>query len=308
MWTRSRFNNELVPGLFAIAIDSYTTKRAEQKWQQLCTVKDSKKAYEENGLRSALGLPQKKSEGAPIKYDVPIQGPKQRWTHDVWALGVEITEEAIEDNLYELNGGGDANGLKEVVKDLSVSIAENEELQMALFLVQGATTTYHKTRFGKALFATDHPYLYGGTWSNKATSADLTYESFWSSIIAAENQFDHRGNRIVKAVKKLWVPPQLERKALEILKSTDRPDTANRAINAYVSSGRNIQLVVHPYLTDPDAWYLQLDGDGIIRFNRRKTRFARERDFETGDLKIKVDQRWCAEINDERCWYGVIPA
>lgn len=308
MWTRSRFNDEYVPGLFAVAIDTYVTERAKSMWKELVTLKDSSKKKEESGERSGLGLPVLKAESAGVSYDTQISGAKQSWIHDVWALAVRISEEAIEDNLYELNGGGNADEVQEIFHDLGEAMAENEETRMARFLVNGAATTYHSTRNSKALFAIDHPRLDGSTFSNKATSADLTYTSFWAAIVAAENQQNHRQYRIMKKVKNLWLPPQLEKQGLEILKSTDRPDTANRAISAYAASGRNIGLKVWPHLTDTDAWYLQLNGKGIIHFTRRKTRFARERDFQTGDLMVKGDQRWSSEIEDERGWYGVVPA
>lgn len=308
MWTRSRFNTEYVPGLFAVAIDAYDTRRSEGAWKKMCTIKPSKKPYEEKGLRSGLALPQLKGDGAPIDYDTQISGLNQKWVPHVWALGLRIHEEAIDDNLYELNGGGSGESLKELFKDLGVSMSENDEVLMARFLVNGGATTYHTTREGNALFYATHPRLDGSTFSNKVTTTDLTYTAFWAEIIAAENQLDHRQNRIIYRVKNMWVPPQMEQKALEILKSTDRPDVANRAVSAYAASGRKIQLQVHPYLTDVDARYYQLDGSGILRFNLRKTRFARERDFQTGDMMIKADHRWSAEIDDERNWYGVIPA
>ena len=307
MWTRARFNNEYVPGLFAVAIDSFVTQRAQSMWRDLVTIKTSKKKKEEDSVRSGLGLPTLKGEGAPVTYDTQIEGAKQTWIHDVYALAVRITEEAIEDNLYELNGGGNADELSEIMKDLGESMAENLETMMARFLVSGAVTTYHTTRNGKALFATDHPRLDGSTFSNRSTNADLTYSAFWSVLIAAENQYNHRQYRIRKKVKNLWVPPQYEQKAREILYSGDRPDTANRAISAYAQSGRKIGLKVWPHLTDADAFYMQLDGRGIVFFNRRKTRFARERDFQTGDMMVKADQRFSAEVSDERDWYANIP-
>lgn len=308
MITRSTLWSEYVEGLWAVALDSYSTKRKEGVWKEMCTVKKSKKSYEEDSVRSDLGLPSVKGEGAAVTFGEVIGGAKQRWSHKVWALAVKISEEAISDNLYEFKAGGSGESFKEIFKDLAISMSENEEILMARFLVNGATTTYHTTREDKALFATDHPRLNGSTFSNKATSADLTYTAFWDAIIAAENQFTNQQNRIVKKIEKLWIPPQLERKALEILKSTDRPDTANRSTNAYAQSGRNIKLVVHPYLTDTDAWYLMLDGEGIVRFDNRPTRFAKEGDFLTGDTVVKADQRWSAEIRDERSWYGIIPA
>jgi len=308
MWTRSRFLNEYVPGLATVAIDSYINKRAEKMFGALCTIKDSAKKKEEDAIRSGLGVLVRKGEGAGVSYDTQIGGGKQTWIHDVWALACRITEEAMDDNLYELNGGGNGEDLKEIAEDLGQSAAENPEVLCARFFNSGTATTYHQTRFSKALFATDHPRLDGSTYSNKGTQTDLTYSTFWANLVTAENQYDHRQNRIIKKVSKLWVPPQLERNGLEILKSTDRPDTANRAINAYAQSGRRIALKVWPYMTDTDMWVLQMDGRGIVFYWRRKTRFARERDFQTGDLMIKCDQRFSAEIADEKDFYGVVPA
>lgn len=307
MWTRGRFVNEYVPGLFTVAIDTYLAKRQASMRDKLCTVKQSAKKKEEDSIRSGLGLPTVKGEGAGIGYDVPIAGAKQSWIHTVYALGVRITEEAIEDNLYELNGGGNAEDLKEIFADLGASMAENIEVLLARFFNYATATTYHTTRDSVALASAAHTRLDGSTYSNLATSADLTYTTFWANLIAAENQYNHRQHKVKKNVQKLWVPPQYEQKGLEILKSTDRPDTANRAINAYAKSGRSIQLCVWPYITDADAWILQADGRGIVFFDRRKTRFAREKDFGTGDMMCKADQRFSAEIADERDFYCNIP-
>ena len=307
MWTRSRFNNEYVPGLFTLAIDTYITKRAESMYRQLVTIKKSGKKKEEDGIRSGLGLPILKGEGGGVTYDTEIAGAKQAWVHLVYALAVRITEEAIEDNLYELSAGGGGD-MAELFHDLGEAMAENLETHMARFFNSGTATTYHTTRDSVALFSASHSRLDGSTFSNLATSADLTYDTFWTNLIAAENQYNHRQYRIKKKVKNLWIPPQLEKQGLEILKSTDRPDTANRAISAYAKSGRKIALKVWPHMTDTDAWIMQMTGRGIILFQRRKTRFARERDFQTGDMMIKSDQRWSAEVADERDFYGNIPA
>lgn len=308
MWTRSRFLNEYVPGLFTVALDSYISKRNENMYDKLCTIKTSAKKKEENSIRSGLGLPTVKGEGAGIGYDVQIEGAKQAWVHSVYALGVRLTEEAIEDNLYHLNGGGNADDLQEIFDDLGRSMAANPEVQVARFFNSATATTYHTTRGSVALCSASHYRLDGTTFSNYATSTDLTYSTFWANLVAAENQYDHRSLIVKKSVQKLWVPPQLERQALEVLKSTDRPDTANRAINAYAKSGRSIQLMVWPEMTDADMWVLQLEGSGIIFFWRRKTRFAREKEFQTGDLMCKSDQRFSAEIDDERTFYFNVPA
>ncbi len=307
MWTRGRFVNEYVPGLFAVAVDTYVNKRAEGMGMKLVTVKTSQKKKEEDSIRSGLGLPVEKPEGTGITYDTQIEGAKQSWVHKVYALGVRITEEAIDDNLYELKGGSEGS-LKEIFYDLGESMAENIEAKLALFLTSGTATTYHTTRNGYALFYTAHPRLDGSTYQNYATNADTTYLTFWSILKSAENQYNHRQYKIAKKVKAVWCPPELERAYREILFSSDRPDTANRAISAYAQSGRKIKLNVWTHLSDTDASYLQLDGRGIIFFWRRKTRFAKEGDFQTGDMMCKADQRWSAEIADEQDFYGNIPA
>lgn len=309
MWTRARFNDEYVPGLFALAIDSYLSKRTKQMWRDLMVMKTSAKKKEEDVIRSGLGLPTIKGEGAPVTYDTQISGSKQTWIHDVFALAVRITEEAIEDNLYELRGGGKADDLNEIFYDLGEAMAENEETKAARFFNSGSATTYHTTRDSVALFSASHTRLDGSTYSNLSTAySDLTYTAFWAILVAVENQYNHRQYRVRKMVKNLWVPPDLEKQAREVIQSPDRPDTSNRAISAYAKSDRKIKIKVWPHMTDTDSWIMQTDGQGIVHFTRRKTRFAREKDFQTGDMMAKSDQRFSHEIRDERCFYGVIPA
>lgn len=308
MWTRSRFLNEYVPGLFTVALDAFITEKHRNLWDTLFTVKDSKKKKETDSIRSRLGKPIIKGEGAPVNYDVEIEGPTRDWLPNVYALAVRITEEAIDDNLYHLNAGGNADELSEIFEDLGYSMADNPEILAAQFFNSATATTYHQTRFATAFAATTQYRLDGSTYSNLLTPTDLTYQTFWAALIQAENQYDHRQNRIQKKVKALWHPPQLERNATEILKSTDRPDTANRAINAYVKSGRSIADHSWAYMTNASAWVLQCEGRGLISFWNRKTRFAREREFQTGDMMCKADQRFSMEIADERDFLFNIPA
>ena len=308
-WTRSRFVNEYIPGLETVMVDAYQQRRAAAMWPKLVTIKTSKKKKEEDALRSRLGLPVEKGEGAAISYDVQIAGAKQAWIHAVYALGIRITEEAVEDNLYELGGGGNADGVQELYADLGDSLARNPEVIVSRLFTSGTATTYHTTRNGAALFSTSHSRLDGSTFSNYLTATDATTASVWAAIIAAENQLDHRQGRVEKKVTKIWHPPQLEEKFRKIIYSPDDPSTANRAINALKQSGRNIQLCNWAYLSaDPDAWFLQCDGIGIKFYWRRKTRFAREGDFQTGDIMVKGDQRFSVEIDDEREFMANVPA
>jgi len=311
MITRSAFANEYVPGLFALMVDRFQMKQAKSMWQKLVTVKSSVKAYEENADRSGLDLPTQKGEGAGVNYDTQIAGPKQTWVPSVFALAVRISEEAIDDNLYELGNPGGGDKLNALSLDIGDSLAENLEVEVLGKLLNYLTaTTYHTTRMGSSypMCSATHPRLDGSTYSNLATSSDLTYASFWSAIVAAENQYDHRQKKSFKNVNKIWIPPQLEEKARVVLHSTDDPSTANRAISAYKDSGRSVEICKTPHFTDTDAWVLQMEGDGVIFFWRRKTRFAKDNNFETGDMMIKGDQRFSVEINDPRCFYGNVPS
>jgi hypothetical protein len=157
--------------------DAYQTRRAESMWADMVATKTSEKAYEEDGVRSGLALPQVQGEGAGITYDVQIGGGKQKGVHKAYALGVRITEEAIEDNLYELGRGG-GEDLKEMSKDLGIAMEENLEVYMARFLVSGTAATYHVVREATTypLFYATHLRLDGSTYSNVSTETDLTYE------------------------------------------------------------------------------------------------------------------------------------
>ena len=150
MFTRGRFNEEYLPGLFMLAIDSYENKRAASMWPELTTVKTTKKGKEEDVIRSGLTTLRLKGEGAPITYDTQIGGPKQTWVPNVRALAVRITEEAVDDNLYELSGGSEGS-LKELFYDLGESAEETIETEMSRFFNSATATTYHTDRFGNAL-------------------------------------------------------------------------------------------------------------------------------------------------------------
>jgi len=309
MITRSTFNEEYVPGYFALAVDTYQS--APKMYDKIFSVKTSVKKEEKKLYRSTMGYLAEKDEGAPIGYDQPIGNRTKTWVHKVYALGVRATEEAIDDNLYEFGSGGSAGAdIQDLFRELGTSAAETPEIKAAEVFNFATATTYHTCNDNLALASASHTRFDGSTYSNLQTSADLTYTTFWSAVVLAENQYDHRQKRLQFKVKALLIPPQLERQAREILFSGDRPDTANRATNAMVQSGRKIQLLIWPYLTDVDAWCLLLDNQGrdeFLFFWRRRTRFAKEGDFETGDLKAKVDQRFSVEVGDPRSAYFNIP-
>ena len=296
--TRARFNKMVVPGLFALMTEEY--KRYPETWRNLVRTDRSSDAYEEAGYISGLGAVPTKAEGAPITYDARIQGPTKRWTHNTYAMGVRISEEAIEDDRYGI--------MKSVSRDLGVSARESRHIRVAAVFNTGFGTTTHTTGGGLAIFYGSHVLLGGGNWSNLATASGLAYSTLQSAIQAFEDQTDERGKRINQTPMVLLVPPELEFKALELLKSIGQPESANNDPNAVRLARPRLRLVVWPYLTSATAWFLIGDNaraeTGLIHFERVGITFGREGDFDTGDVKFKVRWRDSVEVNKPLGLYG----
>jgi len=284
---RSTFAKSVVPGLFAF-MDSAMTER-EPYWSKLCTVKGSKRAYEESAYYAGLGLYPEKPEGEGIAYDEFIQGPTKRWNHKTYGLGVRISEEMIEDSLYP----DVPTEMGQMTKELGRSARETMEV-LVHDVFNGSTKTAGD---GLAIFSTVHKRLGGGTWSNKAAAAaDLAASSLRTAIQTMETTTDDRNRVQIIKPKILLVPPALEWTARELLNSAYDPETGDNAINPLQS--RSLQLVVDPYLTDSAAWFLIGEDNPIITFQRRKAKFANDGDFETGDAKFKCTFRLSTEVNN----------
>ena len=299
---RSTFIHDYLPGLFAVAVDSYDMyNKYDKRWDMVAHVKKSKKDREEKAYRSTLGHLVQKLEGQAITYDGVIGGPKQTWVHDEYALGTRCTENAIEDNLYE--------NFTDFFKDLGFSAAMHPDRMVGKLFNNATATTYHTAADGVAVASASHVRLDGSTYSNLTTAySDLTYSAFWAVAVLLENQYDHRQKRVSMRLRGLVHPPQLNRQAIEVLKSTDRPDTANRAVSAIAKKyGNTIRDIDWVELTDTDAWHLQGDNHDLIWFWRVKPEFSKEPDFETGDVRCKCRLRGCCEVGDPRGYYHVIP-
>jgi phage major head subunit gpT-like protein len=182
--------------------------------------------------------------------------------------------------------------MSDMTKELGHSAKETIEV-----LVHDAYNGTSKTAGdGLAIFSNSHTKLGGGTWSNLLTpAADLAVTSLRSAIVAMETTTDDRSKQQVVKPKFLMVAPAFEWTAREILNSGYDPESANNAINPLQS--RNLQLIVNPYLTDDDAWFLLADRNPIVTFMRRKVKFAKDGDFETGDAKFKTSFRISTEVN-----------
>ena len=294
--SRSKFNKYIAPGLFAVSKESF--KRYPETWKQFVSLRTSKRAYEESGYTSGFGFLINKREGEPFKYDARIQGPIKRWVHDTWALGCRITQEAIEDVLYGI--------MTRAMKDLGVSAAATRHLLAIRLIMTGETTNYHTGGDGLPIFATNHPRLGGGTWSNLGVAADPTEASLTAAIQDFEDIVDHRGKRYEQRARYVWCGPKHEFTMAKLLESAYEPETPNNAINA-IARRRNLTLVIDSEITD-GRWGVMGEKDsdiGLIWFDRIKPSLSRTGDPDTGDAKFFIRMRCSVEANDSRQIYMI---
>jgi len=293
---RSTFNKSVVPGLFAMVKSGFKLKSKQAIWKQLCQQKTSNRAYEESAYFAGLGLPVVKPEGTVITYDDFVQGPTKRWTHKTYGLGCRITEELIEDSLYN----GVPTEMGQMATELGTTYAELWEVLTHNVINNGTSTTYHTVGDGLALFSASHTALRGGTWSNLLSpAADLSATSLQTAIDNFTTTKDDTGKYQVIQPKQILVAPQNAWKTYELLESGYDPESANNAINSIKKWG--LTPLISPYLTDTDAFTLISNPptavSGIIAFMRRPVKVANDGDFETGDLKIKATARFSIECN-----------
>jgi hypothetical protein len=286
---RSRFNKVYVPGLFMIGVDAFT--RFSEDWRQFMTVKKSTQAYEEIAYMSGLGRAMTKYEGQSIYYDARIQGPSKKWVHTTKGLGLRITEEAIEDDLYDVMASGS--------KELGVSMAESINLD-AFDMFNSTTKT---TADGHVVFHASHHKLDGTTYSNTYTAASTSLDAIQNDIARYEALTDHRGKHINRVGGVNWVLANSgqEWKLYEIFNSIMNPNTANNAINTLKKARASLKYFTSPYITSTTARFYIGDKDpvrGPIWFSRRSPTFARDGDFETGDSLFKVTARYSVECAD----------
>ena len=201
---RTTFNKSVVPGLFLFASSGYQRKATESIWKQLCTVRTSKRAYEECAYLGGLGMPVVKPEGLPVQYDDFVQGPTKRWTHKTYGLGVRITEELIEDCLYP----DIPTEMKQLTSELGKSARETIEILTWDLVNNGTVTTNHTDGLTNAVFSTGKALLRGGTWSNLLSPAsDLSATALQASLDTFENTRDDAGKIQVIKASKIFVNP-----------------------------------------------------------------------------------------------------
>jgi hypothetical protein len=294
--SRSQLVKELEPGLNALFGLEY--KRYENQHTEIFDTENSDRAFEEEVMLSGFGNAQVKGEGQGVSYDSAQETFTSRYTHDTIALAFSITEEAIEDNLYDRLAS-------RYTKALARSMANTKQVKAANVLNNAFDSSFAGGD-GKELCATDHPTI-AGTFSNElATSADLNETSLEQSLIDIAAFTDERGLKIAARGLKLIIPSELQFTAERLMKSQGRVGTADNDINAINSMGMIPQgYVVNNFLTDTDAFFIKTDvPNGLKHFVRSPINTKMEGDFDTGNVRYKARERYSFGFSDPRGIFG----
>jgi hypothetical protein len=272
-------------------------KRYENQHAEIYNEESSDRAFEEEVMLSGFANAQVKGEGSGVSFDEAQETFTARYTHETVALAFAITEEAIEDNLYDRLAS-------RYTKALARSMSNAKQVKAVDPLINGFTT--FQSGDGVALMATNHPTV-AGTFANElATSSDLNETSLEQSMIDIGKMTDERGLRVAARGLKMIIPSELQFTAERLMKSQGRVGTADNDINAIVSMGMVPQgYRVNNYLTDADAFYILTDvPNGMKMFNRAPLTTAMEGDFDTGNVRYKARERYSFGVSDPRGIFG----
>jgi len=295
--TRSQLLKELEPGLnalFGLEYDRYDNEHTE-----IFDTESSDRAFEEEVMLSGFGQAPIKGEGAAITYDTSGESFTARYTHDTIALAFAITEEAVEDNLYDKLSS-------RYTRALARSMSNTKQVKGAAVLNNAFSSSFLGGD-GVSLVNSAHPTVGGGNFSNTPTTqSDLNETSLEQALIDIAAFIDERGLKIALRGMKLIINPALQFTAERILKSEQRVSTADNDINAlrsggYLPSG----FTVNHFLTDPDAFFIKTDApNGLKHFVRSPIKTSMEGDFETGNVRYKARERYSFGWSDPRTLYG----
>ena len=294
--SRGQLVKELEPGLNALFGLEY--KRYENQHAEIFATETSDRAFEEEVMLSGFANAQVKPEGSGVTFDNAQETFTARYTHETIALAFSITEEAIEDNLYDRLAS-------RYTKALARSMANTKQVKAANVLNNAFNSSFAGGD-GKELCATDHPTI-AGTFKNElSTSADLNETSLEQSLIDIAALTDERGLKIAARGVKMIIPSELQFTAERLMKSQGRTATADNDINAVVSMGMVPQgYRVNNYLTDTDAFFIMTDvPNGLKMFVRSPIKTAMEGDFDTGNVRYKARERYSFGFSDFRGIFG----
>ena len=293
--SRGQLVKELEPGLnalFGLEYKNYANEHAE-----IFDTENSDRAFEEEVMLSGFANAPIKAEGTGVSFDNAQETFTARYTHETLALAFAITEEAIEDNLYDRLAS-------RYTKALARSMANTKQVKAAKVLNNGFGTANGGD--GKELLATDHPIVTGTEQNELSTAADLNETSLEQALIDIAALTDERGLKIAAKGMKLILPSALQFTGERLMKSTQRVGTADNDINAVVSMGMIPQgYAVNHYLTDTDAWFIKADvPNGLKHFVRALLKTAMEGDFTTGNVRYKARERYSFGFSDWRGIFG----
>ena len=295
--SRAQLAKELEPGLNALFGMEYD--RYENEHTEIFETESSDRAFEEEVMLVGFGNAPTKSEGSGVSFDTANEAYTARYTHETIALAFALTEEAIEDNLYDRLGA-------RYTRALARSMAHTKQVKSAATLNNAFDSSFTGGD-GKELCATDHPLAMGGTFSNElSTAADLNETSLENALIDISQFVDERNMIIALRGMKLIVPPALKFIADRLMSSTQRPGTADNDVNAINNMGMLPDgVVVNHFLTDTDAFFIKTDApNGFKMFERSPLATSMEADFDTGNMRFKARERYSFGFSDPRCVFG----
>ena len=294
--SRAQLLKELLPGLNALFGLEY--KRYAEEHKEIYETENSERSFEEEVKLSGFAAAPVKNEGAAIAYDNGQEAWTARYTHETIAYGFAITEEAMEDNLYDSLSA-------RYTKALARSMAYTKQIKAAYPLNSGFTS--YNSGDGVTLFSTAHPLVSGGTNSNRpATAVDLNETSLEAAVIQIAAWTDERSLLIAARPNKLIVPPALMFVATRLLETELRTGTADNDINALKNNGSIPGgYTVNHFLTDPNAWFLTTDvPNGMKHFVRSPLATSMDGDFDTGNARYKARERYSFGVSDPLGIYG----
>jgi hypothetical protein len=295
--SRAQLLKELLPGLNALFGMEYARYGEEHK--EIYETETSERSFEEETKLSGFSAAPVKNEGSAIAYDNAQEAWTARYNHETIALGFSLTEEAIEDNLYDSLSA-------RYTKGLARAMSYTKQVKAANVLNNGFSSSYPGGD-GQALFSTAHPLVSGGTNSNTpAIPADLNETSLEAAVIQIAAWTDERGLLIAAKPRKLVVPPQLQFVATRLLETSLRVGTTDNDINALKNNGSIPEgYTINHFLTDPNAWFLTTDvPNGMKHFVRTPMSTGMDGDFDTGNVRYKARERYSFGFSDPLGMFG----
>ncbi len=291
--SRAQLVKELEPGLNALFGLEY--KNYADEWNEIFETETSDRAFEEEVMLAGFSNAAVKPEGSGVDYDDAQETFTARYSHETIALAFSITEEAIEDNLYDRLAS-------RYTKALARSMANTKQVKAVNPLINGLPSGSFNSGDGVTLFNTAHPTVSGTVSNTLATAADLNETSLEQSLIDIAAMTDERGLKIAARGVKMIIPSELQFTAERLMKSQGRVGTADNDVNAIVSMGMIPQgYRVNNFLTDTDAFYIITDvPNGMKYFERSPIKTAMEGDFDTGNVRYKARERYSFGVSDFR--------